>query len=231
LLFDERARGITVLIAITAMLVLNLIWRTPLLPEGWEAEQTHIHRDGISNDLAEFEIEQRLQQAARASSAQVLVFPEGAVRRWTEATPAFWSGTLSWPGKTLVVGAGIPIAGSTQFENAIVIAAAHGARPFFQRIPVPIAMWNPLQQDGTVPIHLFGPGTTKIGRIRAAILICYEQLLVWPALISAAEEPSIVVAISNSTWMTTTVVPCIRDACARAWARLFGLPLISATNS
>ena len=231
LLFNERTRGVTTLVAVVAIVVLNLIWRAPSAPEGWVAEQTHIHRDRISNDLGEFEIEQKLQQTARASSAQVLIFPEGAVCRWTDATQAFWSATLSRPGKVLVIGGGIPIAGSTQFENAVVIAGARGSSAFYQRVPVPLAMWNPFLPNGTVPIHLFGPTMVKVGQDRIAILICYEQLLTWPMLRSALAKPTLLIGVSNSIWCKSTAVASVQRACLQSWARLFGLPVLSAENS
>jgi len=138
---------------------------------------------------------------------------------------------MSRPGKTLLVGAGIPIADSTQFENGVVIADVHGGRPFHQRIPVPIAMWNPVQQDGTVPIHLFGPGTAQVAQGRIGILICYEQLLVWPVLRSAAEAPTLLIAVSNSVVICHSVVPSVQKVCSEAWARLFGYPVVIAANS
>ena len=66
---------------------------------------------------------------------------------------------------------------------------------------------------------------------RPDILVCYEQLLTWPMLRSATEKPTILIAISNESWTAATTVPRIQHACVRAWARLFGLPVISAINS
>jgi hypothetical protein len=42
-------------------------------------------------------------------------------------------------------------------------------------------MWKPLTDSG-VPLNLLGTGTVQFAGKRAAILICYEQLIVWPAL-------------------------------------------------
>ena len=42
---------------------------------------------------------------------------------------------------------------------------------------------------------------------------------------------SYLIAISNESWTAGTMVPRIQHACVRAWARLFGLPVISAINS
>ena len=64
---------------------------------------------------------------------------------------------------------------------------------------MPIAMWKPFSADG-VPLNLFGPGTISVQGQRAAVLICYEQLLVWPFLSSAFERPTILITAANDYW-------------------------------
>ena len=80
-------------------------------------------------------------------------------------------------------------------------------------------------------MSLLGSGTADVDGQRVAVLICYEQLLVWPMLRSALERPTLLIAASNEAWTAATRVPAIQHGCARAWARLFGLPLVSAINS
>ena len=92
-------------------------------------------------------------------------------------------------------------------------------------------MWNPFRPQGSFALNLIGPGTVDVGGERAAILICYEQLLTWPMLRSALERPTLLIAISNEAWTAATIVPRVQHTCVRAWARLFGLPVISAINS
>jgi apolipoprotein N-acyltransferase len=70
-----------------------------------------------------------------------------------------------------------------------------------------------------------------VGGQRAAILICYEQLLAWPVLRSALERPTMLIAVSNEAWTTGTTIPNGQHACVCAWARLFGIPVLSAINS
>jgi apolipoprotein N-acyltransferase len=70
-----------------------------------------------------------------------------------------------------------------------------------------------------------------VGGQRAAILICYEQLLAWPVLRSALERPTMLIAVSNEAWTTGTTIPKGQHACVCAWARLFGIPVLSAINS
>lgn len=158
------------------------------------------------------------------------MFPEGAIRRWTTATAEFWSGAITGSGKTLLVGAGTPLPGTRLYNNSIVILSENGHAAVHQRIPVPGGMWNPFRRDGFT-MNLFAPGAADVGGQRVAVLICYEQLLVWPMLRSAVERPTLLIAPSNEVWTAGTRVPVIQHACVRAWARLFGLPLISAINS
>ena len=231
LLIHRTTRIAGLLAATTASIVLNAGSKTIDIPKGWEAEMTCIHHSRQQASLNDFFIEDQLQRMVMQSRARILIFPEGAVRHWTEATDAFWSPALDGTPKTVLIGAGQVIPGSSQYYNSVVILGKEPREAVHQRIPVPGGMWNPLRPKGTFAADLFAPGTVDVGGQRAAILICYEQLLVWPMLRSAVEHPTLIIAISNEAWTSRTVVPRVQQACARAWARLFGLPLISAINS
>lgn len=231
LLIHRTTRIAGLLAATTASFILNAGSKTIDIPKGWEAEMTRIHRSRERASLDDFFIENRLQRIVKQSQADFLVFPEGAVRHWTEATDAFWSPALDGTPKTVLVGASQPIPGSSQYYNSVVILGKERREAVHQRTPVPGGMWNPLRPKGSFAADLFAPGTVDVGGQRAAILICYEQILAWPILRSAVEHPTLVIAISNEAWTSATVVPRVQRACARAWARLFGLPLISAINS
>jgi apolipoprotein N-acyltransferase len=230
LLVSKHTRRAALFTAIAASLGCNLAAKPLGTPRGWEAETTSIHRRQPPDDLAEYAIERRLQNVATSSRGQFLVFPEGTVRRWTAATDEFWAGAIAGSGKTLFVGAGLPVDGARGYNNSTAILSETGRSAVHQRIPVPGGMWNPFRNDGFA-MHLLAPGTADIGGGRAAVLICYEQLLVWPMLRSAVERPTLLIAASNEAWTAGTRVPVVQHACVRAWARLFGLPLISAINS
>jgi hypothetical protein len=231
MLIHRTTRIVGLLAATTATIILNA-WSKPInTPKGWEAEMTRIHRSRQQVSLTDFFIEDRLQRIVMQSHARFLVFPEGAVRHWTEASDAFWSPALDGTSKTVLVGAGQPIPGSSQYFNSVIVLGKEAREAVHQRIPVPGGMWNPLRPKETFAADLFAPGTVDVGSQRAAILICYEQLLAWPMLRSAVEHPTLLIAISNEAWTARTIVPRVQQACTRAWARLFGLPLISAINS
>lgn len=229
----------------TASIVLsNLVFTgIPAPPAGWEAVDTHFGgiAHGAQSPVTEFAAAESIQDRARASSAHVIVFPETVVPMWTEATDLFWQQTLAElraSGKTIVLGGGRPMTGNDRvpdqvttalrYRNAILIAGVESG-VFFQRIPVPLGMWKPFSASG-VPLNLPGPGVVQVAGHRAAVLICYEQLLTWPILQSVAEHPSVVLAIANDYWATSTPIPRCQIAVVRIWCRLFDLPLLSATN-
>ena len=115
------------------------------------------------------------------------------------------------------------------YDNALVVRGAETGS-FQQRVPVPIGMWNPLKPM-SARLNLNSPGVIVVHGQRAAILVCYEQLITWPVLISMAQRPTVLVAVANDYWVADTPIPSFQLAAVRAWARLFRLPYFSAVNT
>ena len=115
------------------------------------------------------------------------------------------------------------------YENGLILRGVQVGF-FKQRIPVPIGMWNPLSAV-TARLNISSPGTVDIQGERAAVLICYEQLLTWPVLASMVEHPTVLITAANNYWATGTPIPQFQLAAVRAWARLFHLPVFAATNT
>jgi hypothetical protein len=67
---------------------------------------------------------------------------------------------------------------------------------FYQRVPVPIDMWRPFSKD-CVPLRLWAPGVLAIDHQSTALLICYEQMLVFPVLASMLRHPSVIVGVEQ----------------------------------
>ena len=211
----------------------NTFHTDPRQPTGWVGFNTHF---GVVSDprnpMPEFQAAVTIQQEAAISAAKVLIFPEGVVPRWTEATDAFWKTTIDHAAKrgaVLLVGAAVPVAKpSPRLRNIVAIRGASTAE-FEQRIPVPVAMWKPWGKD-RVALNLTGSATTEIGSERAAIFICYEQLLPWSHMTALLNRPTVLVGVANASWTKHTAVPKYQQAALHSWARLFGKPVISATN-
>jgi hypothetical protein len=114
------------------------------------------------------------------------------------------------------------------FNDVVIRGLDVGA--FQQRIPVPIAMWNPFTTHGA-SLNLFGPASLVLRGERAGILICYEQVLVWPVLASVWQHPTVLIAIANDCWAAGTSIPRFQNSAVRGWSRLFGIPYLLAVNT
>jgi len=114
-------------------------------------------------------------------------------------------------------------------DNTLLILGASSGK-LYQRVPVPIGMWRPFSSV-SVPLRVNGPGVIEIDHQRAAVLICYEEMLTFPVLASMLQHPTVIIGISNSFWFNDTTIPAYQAAALRGWARLFRLPLFMAVNS
>jgi apolipoprotein N-acyltransferase len=221
-------------VAATALTVNVAGPANPTPPLGWEGVDTSFDdlQAGARCPVAALQVAQWVQERMLQSRAKVVVFPETIVPRWTAATELFWQQTLAaaeTSGKTVLIGAGLPMPDTDRYENAVIILGRGTREAVLQRIPVPVGMWRPFGKAG-VPLHLTGAGVVWIARRRAAILICYEQLLTWPILVSAGKPCDVIVGLANDHWVADSPVPLVREAAMISWARLFALPLICASN-
>jgi hypothetical protein len=230
----------TAVLASVLALLTHVLYRPSATPPEWQAMNTEFGGagQGDPNFLAEFEAQEQMQETTRRSSARVLLFPEHVITQWNQATDAFWQESLNVSARNhtmLLIGAGIPRgeapnAGSARrYYNVLIARGPEIQAIYYQRIPVPIGMWKPLSGDG-VPLNLLGPGTISVQRQRAAVLLCYEQLLVWPFLSSMLEHPTVLVTAANDYWAKGTPIPEVQEVSTKSWARLFGLPRLLAVN-
>ena len=104
------------------------------------------------------------------------------------------------------------------------------ARPLYaQRQPVPVSMWRPGGSDSWAA-SWFGPAVVDIDGQRLGVLICYEQLLVWPAVASGMAGAEGFLLPSNLWWAGGTRIAAQLEGTSTAWARLYGVPVVRAVN-
>ncbi len=198
---------------------------------------------GHADIVRDYQVAKQIEAAARCSQARVVIFPEAVAPSWIEAVVPNW--------KTILVGAvepdrkaagfqaelaaltsSVAIAGTPEsptYQNKILVRGAQTAE-FTQRVPIPIGMWKPFTATG-VPLNLTGRSTLIIAGRRAAIVICYEQLIAWPVLASFLEHPSIIVSVSNNVWVSGTDISQIERNTMESWASLFAVPVLFASNT
>lgn len=202
----------------------------------WVAIDTKLGK-GADDGGDGFEQMQGLQRevegaAARAPIGAFIVLPELVAGDWS-VDRTWWSPVdrlLKKRGQTLVMGAHVAEVGSRKSVNALFTIGAAAGVVMPDRVPVPVSMWRPWSDEGTRSAW-FAPGVGRVGSRRVGHLVCYEQLLIWPALVSAAGSPDVLVGAANDWWARDTSIPAIQRQAVTAWGRLFGRPVVFAANS
>ncbi len=210
-------------------------WTEPSLPQGWKGVDLELSqmlgRDGsleYHRDLI------AMVRKAEGKGARVLILAESALGYWTPTVERFWREALR--GDEVTVIAGAAVLEHDGYDNVLVaISADRSVILYRERMPVPVSMWQPwrawMGQGGGARAHFFANPIGEVGAARIAPLICYEQLIVWPVLQSLRHSPHVIVATGNGWWTTGTSIVAIQRASTIAWAKLFGLPLVTAFNT
>jgi hypothetical protein len=206
-----------------------------MTPKGWAGIDTQFGRyrvaPGVDDFMEAFGRLRAVQAAARdLSPGSVAVMPETILGLYTEVTAAELVDTaerLRGQGSTVLVGAGRAI--GSGFENGLVVVGDGEPQWIRQRIPVPIGMWRPWAPD-SVAADPWGNGVAIVAGVRVAVLICYEELLIWPVLLSMAHGPEAIVGAANDWWARDTSIPAIQRQSLALWGRLFAKPVITAVN-
>lgn len=115
------------------------------------------------------------------------------------------------------------------YQNVVIIQGRETGT-FLQRVPVPVSVWKPFSRGGA-PLHLMGPAVLDLAGQRAALLICYEQVIPWAVWTAALARPTLIVGMSNDHWASGTPIPQWQALCLRAWSRLFRVPYLLAVNT
>ncbi|MGV1782510.1 conjugal transfer protein TraB [Agrobacterium vitis] len=209
-------------------------WTSPNLPEGWKGidleQGEKLGRDGslgYHRDLI------ATVRAAAGEKTRFIVLPESALGFWTPTVARLWSQGLRGSELTVIAGAAVIDPGG--YDNVMVAVSAEEARILYrERMPVPASMWQPWRawtgQGGGARANIFGNPVVENDGQKVATLICYEQLLLWPVLQSMLHSPTAIVAPGNGWWTAGTSIVAIQNVSVMAWAKLFGLPVVTAFN-
>jgi hypothetical protein len=177
--------------------------------------------------------EQAMQRIALTHPDTLILFPESIIPSWTPTHDLRWATTfaqLKARHTGLLIGTTIPIA-NTQANRNVLLSRGYTERlSYVQRVPVPLGMWRFGDEHNGFPLMLRYPAAIRIWDRRAGVLICYEQLLVWPALQSLSRNPDMLLAPSNLYWASGTIIPSVQHVSAQDWADLWAIPLYEASN-
>ncbi|WFR98475.1 MULTISPECIES: conjugal transfer protein TraB [Rhizobium] len=209
-------------------------WTSPDIPEGWKGvdleQGSSLGRDGSLDHHRDLIA---TVHAAASAKTRLIVLPESALGFWTPTVARLWQQGLRGSEQTVIAGAAVLDASG--YDNVMVAISAGGDRVLYrERMPVPVSMWQPWRtwagRDGGARAHLFDNPAVEIDGNRIAPLICYEQLILWPVLQSMLHSPIAIVAPGNGWWTAGTSIVAIQNVSVMAWAKLFGLPVVTAFN-
>ncbi|PLT98922.1 conjugal transfer protein TraB [Sinorhizobium medicae] len=210
-------------------------WTDPKLPDGWQGVDLAFWRS-LGRDAS---IQRHLDLIAivknlASGGIRNVVLPESALGFWTATTNRLWLRALR--GTNITVIAGAATVDANGYDNVLVTLSADGGRiTYRERMPVPGSMWQPWRslfgETGGARAHFFANPIVTIGPSRAASLICYEQLIVWPLLQSMLYDPDLIIAVGNGWWTKGTSIVAVQRASAVAWAKLFAKPLVLSFNT
>ena len=177
--------------------------------------------------------EMAMQRIALTHPDTLIIFPESIIPTWTPTHDERWASTfarLRARHTGLLIGTTIPVA-NTQANRNVLLSRGYTERlSYVQRVPVPLGMWRFGDKRNGFPLMLRYPATIRIWDRRAGVLICYEQLLVWPALQTLSRNPDMLLAPSNLYWASGTIIPSVQHVSAQDWADLWAIPLYEASN-
>ena len=185
---------------------------------------------GLDSEIREIE----LQRMALVHPNTLVLLPESILPGWSLVREARWADTFAKLKRRhtgILIGTTIPILNTEANRNVLLSRGYTERLSYVQRVPVPLGMWHfGNEHDGGFPLMLHFPSAIRVWNHRAVVLICYEQLLVWPALESLARNPDMLLAPSNLYWAAGTPIPEIQHVSAQDWADLWAIPLYEARN-
>lgn len=203
----------------------------------WSGQDTHFARlqtDAKPDLLGEGQrVMQILMIANQVAPGRVVVLPETVLPRVHQGNQfaammlADVSDRLIGKGSVILVGAEVAAPGRP-LQNALIVLGATGG-PLVQRVPVPIGMWRPWAAE-SIAANPLASGVSQVAGRKVAYSICYEQLLVFPILISMVQKPDLILGAANDWWARDTSIPIIQAQALDLWGRLFGSAVVKATN-
>jgi hypothetical protein len=156
----------------------------------------------------------------------MVVMPEGVGGLWTPEMQKLWAVPEA---QTLLLGA--TIAAGERFDNVAIALSARGEAMVAQRVPVPGVMWRPWRRQDTYRAHPWSTGVLELAHLRVGVLLCYEQMLVFPVLWSVLGGAKALAGLSNLQAFSGYSLVRWQRASLEAWGALFDLPVAYASNT
>ncbi len=170
-----------------------------------------------------------------ADSPNLVVLPESVGGVWQTNIEWLWKSMTTAstsPDNGLIVGFDIVDTDHEQ-SNSAILFEANSVRTVHARIPMPVGGWHPWRSAGHMPMRWFDSGLIKVGSTSLAVIFCYEELLMWPWIVtawSAGDEKIQVVVLANQWFASNLNSNSAQKNASTAQARLWGWPITRSVN-
>lgn len=211
------------------------------IPSGWTGINTHLGRFPVDNYQRIFERHLELKALTEdeiRKGKKVIIFPESVAGMLTDTEKSLWQDIdllARQQDAHIFLGGYLPVSPDS-YDNALLVIGEDIPglpRALTARVSMPVTNWHPfLKPSAAIHISPAHDGVFTIKDQKAAFLICYEQVLVWPFLQSMAgrQKINLIVTISNIWWAKDTKIPDIMDRICGVWGRLFNIPVLRIVN-
>ena len=195
----------------------------------WAGISTRYGALGHRSPTEQYDIAADAWRRAAATDGEVVLFPEGVGGTWTAGTTSLWALEAEESERDPVWVVGAMQRDERDLRNGVGVVGKDAPHFWPQRLPAPIGMWAPWDARH-VKSDLFRSSVEVIQGRRAALLLCFEQFVGWPALQSALEGAEVVLAPANLWFARGTNLNAVREVTLQSWARLMGWTVVEAIN-
>jgi len=212
--------------------ITNLQDRTYENPEHWIAIKTRFAdhaSDPISERNQRSQVVIDLITASFAEGHKVIILPESALGLRTPGLEPQLSLIQARAVRNdAIVMLGVIEEKNGTFENSLLILGKQ-TDAYHTRQPAPFIMWNPWKADH-FKSHWWDKGVYSVHGKKVAFLICWEEWVPWPMLLSSFSKPDVIISASNHGWAKDDRMWRKQSLSANAISKLYGLPRIRAVN-
>lgn len=226
--------GIPVLILAVAWSA-NVVTLPTDLPAGWRGLDTHLGRypDDLPGRLAwHAQLIAAVDREIATRPPGLLVLPEEILGVKDSMVSSAWSEVAlraHRAGIVVLAGVDLPLEDGHYLDSLWRLG---DGPPVFAmaRVPMPLGQWHPWRTPSS-PMHIVLGQTHTIEGLRVGVSFCYEDFLFWvQALTMLGQRPDVLISVANNWFDPGADAQRIQARHIELWARLWGLPLIRATN-
>lgn len=221
--------SVTTCVLLLLSACLNLSYQDPLPPNEWVAIDTQLGTLKPDTQSAWLRVETINQASINVPRNGVGIFPESALGIWSPRTQ-YWLNQQR--DQVTVIGATRKhVDGGLRLLNSVgILRAGHDPIWIDARVPMPVGMWIPGQNDGYIATLKTNPDTVNINGERAVFSICYEDLLAWTNMTAVFQKPTVLVSLSSLWFANGLSLNDNERRTAHGWARLISAKYIRAVN-